>query len=43
MQTVEINMTPEQKAARGANKKTIAILVIIVVTLYISSFFILSD
>jgi len=43
MQTVEMNMTPEHKAARGANRKTIATLVIVVVTLYIGSFFFLTD
>ena len=35
--------TPEHKAARGANRKTIALLVAVVVSLYIGSFFILSD
>ena len=38
-----MNMTPEHKAARGAIMKTLATLVVIVIMLYIGSFFFLTD
>jgi len=34
-------MTPEHESARGANKKVIITLVVIVVALYFASFFML--
>ena len=43
MRTVEMNMTPEHKAARGGIMKTLATLVVIVIMLYIGSFFFLTD
>lgn len=35
--------TPEHEAARGANRKVIAILLVVVVALYLGSFFILGS
>ena len=38
-----MSLTPEHKAARGAIMKTLAALLIVVIALYVGSFFFLSD
>jgi hypothetical protein len=38
-----MSQTPEHKAARGGIMKTLAALMVVVVSLYIASFFVLSD